>query len=59
LTCWSHDSRNRELRAVDLLEISIIHSWPAYPSTEVHARSRAGLVAHSRAVLRRVLVGVI
>ena len=31
----------RELRAVDLLECSVVHSWPAYSGTEVNARSRA------------------
>jgi hypothetical protein len=36
---WS--GRRRELRAVDLLEVSVIHSWPAYSATEVHARCRS------------------
>jgi hypothetical protein len=31
---------NRELRAVDLLEISVVSAWPAYPETVVVARSR-------------------
>jgi hypothetical protein len=30
----------RELRAVNLLEISVIHSWPAYEGTTVAARAR-------------------
>ncbi len=30
----------RELRAVDLIEISIVHAWPAYSQTSVQARSR-------------------
>lgn len=29
----------RELLAVELHEISVVSAWPAYPSTEVHARS--------------------
>jgi len=32
----------RELRAVDLKEISIVLSWPAYEGTTIVARSRAG-----------------
>jgi HK97 family phage prohead protease len=36
---WS--GRRRELRSVDLLEVSVIHSWPAYSATEVHARARS------------------
>lgn len=31
--------KRRELRAVDLREISVVHSWPAYPATSVNARS--------------------
>lgn len=31
----------RELRSVDLVEISIVHAWPAYAQTSVQARSRA------------------
>jgi len=30
----------RELRALDLVEVSAIAAWPAYESTTVHARSR-------------------
>ena len=30
--------RRRELRAVDLVEISVVHSWPAYSATSVSAR---------------------
>lgn len=32
----------RELRAVDLLEISIVHAHPAYPRTVIAARARSG-----------------
>jgi HK97 family phage prohead protease len=31
----------RELVAVELHEISVVSAWPAYPETEVHARSLA------------------
>jgi HK97 family phage prohead protease len=34
---WDGDTR--ELRSVDLREVSIVQSWPAYPDTEVHLRS--------------------
>lgn len=35
---WEGDKRT--LRAVTLHEISIVSAWPAYPETEVSARSR-------------------
>lgn len=35
---------DRELRGIDLHEISIVHSWPAYSNTTVQARS----APHSR-----------
>lgn len=35
----AHDKR--ELRAVELYEVSIVRAWPAYPSTFVQARSWA------------------
>lgn len=35
---WTDD--RRELRAVELHEISIVQSWPAYEGTAVHARAR-------------------
>lgn len=34
----------RELRTVDLREISVVSAWPAYDSTEVAARSRTPLL---------------
>lgn len=42
----------RELRSIDLREISVVSAWPAYENTEVHARSQApeGLI-----MLRRFL----
>ncbi len=45
----------RELRAVDLAEVSVILSWPAYPDTSVAARNRPVIDAPD-AGLRRVLV---
>lgn len=35
---WSGD--HRELRSVDLHEVSIVQSWPAYANTEVSLRHR-------------------
>jgi HK97 family phage prohead protease len=37
---WT-DQRTRELRAVQLVEVSVVHAFPAYPSTVVQARSNA------------------
>jgi HK97 family phage prohead protease len=34
------DGRRRELRAVELFEISVITAWPAYEGTSVAARGR-------------------
>src|SRR5688572_27474655 len=48
------DGDRRELRSIDLKEISIVSAWPAYPQTQVSARSR--LVLFPRvAVARRFL----
>lgn len=45
----------RELRAVDLLEISVVSAWPAYPDTVVQARwqhvARPAL-AHAQRLIR-------
>lgn len=35
---WTDD--RRELRAVDLIEISVVSAFPAYPDTSIAARSR-------------------
>lgn len=43
----------RELRAVDLLEISIVQAWPAYSQTEVSARARQIGRAAADAHIRR------
>lgn len=34
----------RQLRSVDLVEISVVHAHPAYTGTELHARARQGQV---------------
>jgi uncharacterized protein len=36
---WT-DQRTRELRAVQLVEVSVVHAFPAYPSTVVQARAQ-------------------
>ena len=36
----SWDGNSRELRAVELHEVSVVQSWPAYSQTEVSLRSR-------------------
>jgi HK97 family phage prohead protease len=43
----------RELRAVDLAEISVVHAWPAYSGTTVAARAQDGRLAalHRRRLL--------
>ena len=41
---WDGDTR--ELRAVELHEVSIVQSWPAYQSTEVNLRSKPFDMAH-------------
>lgn len=45
----------RELRAVDLKEISVVAAWPAYPATEVFSRASnvtTQNLLHARRVLR-------
>ena len=37
---WDGDTR--ELRSVELHEVSIVQSWPAYQATEINLRSRPG-----------------
>ena len=43
----------RELLAVELVEISIVHAHPAYSQTTVHARSRAMTDAFAAVTARR------
>lgn len=44
----------RELRAVKLLEISVVSAWPAYPETTITARSRQN-VADRLSLAKRYL----
>ena len=57
---WPSAGR-RELRAVDLLEVSVVQSFPAYDATTVSARARLhGTEEMARALrVRRMLAGVI
>jgi len=48
---WSGD--RRELRAIDLREISVVLAWPAYPDTTVAVRNRP--IDRPDAGLRRTL----
>jgi uncharacterized protein len=51
------DGDHRELRSIDLREISVVSGWPAYPSTVVSARSRSAIfprVATARRFLESV-----
>ena len=44
----------RELRAVELIEVSVVQSWPAYSATTVEARRRAVSVGWRRRLLETV-----
>ncbi len=44
----------RELRAVDLVEISVVQAWPAYSQTSVSARARHLGASWASARLRRM-----
>ena len=46
--------QRRELLAVDLLEISVVHSWPAYSGTTVEPRTRRAALARARLFLETV-----
>lgn len=52
---WPAPDR-RELRAVSLQEISVVHAWPAYTATTVAARARHLGRATAAARLRRLLI---
>jgi len=49
---WS--GQRRELRSVDLAEISIVQAWPAYPDTTIATRNRP--IEAPDAGLRRALL---
>ena len=36
----SWEGRNRTLRNVNLIDVSVVSTFPAYPQTSVHARSQ-------------------
>ena len=48
------NGQRRELRAVTLHEISVVHSWPAYEGTSVQARSKAPRLAAAARYLETV-----
>lgn len=50
----ARDGDRRELRAVQLFEISVVAAWPAYDGTIVNARA-AGMACPHRAHAERVL----
>lgn len=50
------DSDRRELRAVDLFEVSVVSAWPAYPGTIVQARALAAIPVHLRHVQRLIRI---
>ena len=39
---WRDGGKTRELRAVELVEISVVSAWPAYEGTTVAARGKFG-----------------
>lgn len=46
--------RTRELRAVDLMEVSVVHAWPAYDGTEVQARNATPALNRARRYMETV-----
>jgi HK97 family phage prohead protease len=52
------DKRTRELRAVELVEVSVVHAFPAYEGTSIQARGKlchGNTVSLSAAARRRYL----
>jgi Escherichia/Staphylococcus phage prohead protease len=49
------DGNRRELRSVDLKEISVVSAWPAYEATSVQARARRVSLPARVALARRYL----
>jgi uncharacterized protein len=47
----------RELRQVDLREISVVSAWPAYPSTTVQARGKSPALNAAKRFLETVKWG--
>jgi HK97 family phage prohead protease len=50
----SWNGQNRELRAVTLHEISVVHSWPAYEGTSVEPRAKTPRLSAARRYLETV-----
>jgi HK97 family phage prohead protease len=48
------EGRRRELRSVNLREISVVSSWPAYEGTTVQARSAAPRLRAARLWLETI-----
>jgi HK97 family phage prohead protease len=46
----------RELRVVELVEVSVVQAHPAYPSTVIHARSAAAMLGGAALRRRRLAV---
>lgn len=54
------DANTRELRAVELAEVSVVHAWPAYGQTSVSARARAmGGCQAAQRIRRMAILGVV
>jgi HK97 family phage prohead protease len=49
----------RELRAVELIEVSVVQAFPAYDQTTVSARARSMAHSEASARLRRALIEVL
>ena len=50
------DGDRRELRAIDLVEISVVLAWPAYEGTIVNARARQPLTANLAHAARAIRI---
>jgi phage head maturation protease len=48
------NGQKRELRAVVLHEVSVVHSWPAYEGTTVEPRAKAPRLAAALRYLETV-----
>lgn len=48
----------RRIKAVDLVEVSVVHAWPAYDNTSVSARARQRDGAGTPIPLRLLLAGL-
>jgi uncharacterized protein len=52
---WT-DKTTRELHSVQLVEVSVVHAFPAYEGTSVQARGKSCTLQHLSATRRRRLV---